>query len=247
MRTRSAWGVALVGVALLLAGPIAAEEEEQPEETPITGRLLDESGEPVANTRVSWGWLSDGEGWTTRTGVRTDEEGTFSIHPRYARARTLMAFDETGERAAIVTPGTDSEGPVVLTFGPTTLVTAAYTSTELGFPLEKLYASFTALPARIAVGSHRGGPSFSLRLPPGEYVVTISGEDCRRIRQRITLTEDMRVVDLGTTDLEPTIIAQHYGLEPPAWHVTDARGVEPDVTLADFRGKWVLLEFWGFW
>ena len=57
----------------------------------------------------------------------------------------------------------------------------------------------------------------------------------------------MRTVDLGTTDLKPTIIAQHYGKAPPAWHVTDARGVDPEATLADFKGKWVLLEFWGFW
>jgi hypothetical protein len=29
--------------------------------------------------------------------------------------------------------------------------------------------------------------------------------------------------------------------------VTDARGVKRDVQLSDFKGKWVLIEFWGFW
>jgi thiol-disulfide isomerase/thioredoxin len=29
--------------------------------------------------------------------------------------------------------------------------------------------------------------------------------------------------------------------------VTDAKGIRKDITLADFRGKWVLLEFWGTW
>ncbi|MGE5191819.1 MAG: TlpA family protein disulfide reductase, partial [Deltaproteobacteria bacterium] len=32
---------------------------------------------------------------------------------------------------------------------------------------------------------------------------------------------------------------------PPQWNVTDARGVKKDVQIADFRGKWLLVGFWG--
>src|SRR5262249_51129553 len=35
--------------------------------------------------------------------------------------------------------------------------------------------------------------------------------------------------------------------ELPAWTLADARGVKKDVTLADYRGKWVLVDFWGYW
>lgn len=38
---------------------------------------------------------------------------------------------------------------------------------------------------------------------------------------------------------------QHYGESPPQWHATDARGVSKDARIADFRGKWVLIDFWG--
>ena len=38
---------------------------------------------------------------------------------------------------------------------------------------------------------------------------------------------------------------EHFGHEPPRWHLTDARGVKRDAQLADFKGKWVLLYFWG--
>ena len=41
--------------------------------------------------------------------------------------------------------------------------------------------------------------------------------------------------------------SQFYGKEPPELTVTDARGVPKGVKLADFRGKWVLLDFWAVW
>ena len=41
--------------------------------------------------------------------------------------------------------------------------------------------------------------------------------------------------------------SQFYGKEPPELAVTDARGVSKNVKLADFRGKWVLLDFWAVW
>lgn len=38
---------------------------------------------------------------------------------------------------------------------------------------------------------------------------------------------------------------QHYGELPPRWHATDALGVSKDARIEDFRGKWVLIDFWG--
>ena len=55
-----------------------------------------------------------------------------------------------------------------------------------------------------------------------------------------------KAVDLGAIDLKLTPIARLSGKEPPAWHITDARGVPKDVRPSDFKGKWVVLEFWGY-
>ena len=41
-------------------------------------------------------------------------------------------------------------------------------------------------------------------------------------------------------------IADSIGKALPEWTVTDARNAKKDVKIADFKGKWVLLEFWGF-
>ena len=39
----------------------------------------------------------------------------------------------------------------------------------------------------------------------------------------------------------------YYGNTPPRWQVTAARGLDSDVVLDDLKGRWVLLEFWGYW
>ncbi len=41
--------------------------------------------------------------------------------------------------------------------------------------------------------------------------------------------------------------AQLVGKVAPELRVTEARGAEPTVKLADYRGKWVAIEFWGYW
>ena len=44
-----------------------------------------------------------------------------------------------------------------------------------------------------------------------------------------------RSLHLGAIDLKLTPIARLYGKEPPAWHITDARGVPKDVRPSDFN------------
>jgi thiol-disulfide isomerase/thioredoxin len=42
-------------------------------------------------------------------------------------------------------------------------------------------------------------------------------------------------------------VSQFYGQAPPELEITDAVGVKKTAKLADYRGKWVLLDFWAVW
>lgn len=33
----------------------------------------------------------------------------------------------------------------------------------------------------------------------------------------------------------------------PEFTITAARGIDPGVKLADYRGRWLLIDFWGHW
>ncbi|NOY41196.1 MAG: TlpA family protein disulfide reductase [Planctomycetes bacterium] len=121
-------------------------------------------------------------------------------------------------------------------------------------------------------GSFRG--QISLLLPPGIYHLDVysespngsirspkepAGEDataCSPVhRIRVEVPRDKTTLDLGVLNVvlprDNDGIAhdysQFYGKEPPELEITDARGVPKGVKLADFHGKWVLLDFWAAW
>jgi thiol-disulfide isomerase/thioredoxin len=75
---------------------------------------------------------------------------------------------------------------------------------------------------------------------------------------RVTIPAGKAAVDLGTFDIPLTTTGRLqiaskrgdyrkcFGKEPPEIFFSDARGVGTDFRLASLRGKWVLLDFWGF-
>jgi len=115
---------------------------------------------------------------------------------------------------------------------------------------------------------------FDVALPPGKYVLNAYGQSDAAVNEidldinrdlEIELKAGEKVRDLGTIQLHRRPLSglqqrvadarqqgkwgdytKHYGQGLPPWHVLDARGVKKDVGLTDFRGKWLLIEFWGF-
>lgn len=113
---------------------------------------------------------------------------------------------------------------------------------------------------------------FEVSLPAGRYVLdayTTRGNDAdiefaRVIPDReILVTGKAPEIDVGVLRLSPFVphvttrierakaagtwndYTKHYGERLPPWHVVDARGVKKDVQISDFKGKWVLVYFWG--
>jgi thiol-disulfide isomerase/thioredoxin len=105
---------------------------------------------------------------------------------------------------------------------------------------------------------------FTMSLPPGRYVLdAYDGQFKGKLRKEIIVAGDTPEVDLGIVTLLPArpnindMIKQsqaggamgdytkHYGEKLPAWHIVDARGIDKNAQLSDFKGKWVLVDFWG--
>ena len=89
---------------------------------------------------------------------------------------------------------------------------------------------------------------FDFWLPPGSYLVSGYGSsDVARHKSELTLTADKPDVDQGVIQLAASKIAKLKGRAAPALLATDARGVSKSTQISDYKGKWVALEFWGYW
>jgi hypothetical protein len=202
--------------------------------------------------------------------AETDADGRFSV-PVPERKRTLWAYDRERRRGAVIHLDPRDLGkpvearlrPLVKVSGTTRLAAEGpprWSCTYLNMP----YGEGDPLASRrMAIcGSYEA--RFAFLVPPGRYAIEATSQEPRSttIEERIiTIAEGQADVGLGALVLRPAFglperierarargtwanYKDNIGKRPPAWQITDARGVAKDARLDDFRGKWVALYFW---
>ena len=217
----------------------------------VAGRVVDREGKPVAGARVAESWFAEQMApLGPNRPATTDADGRFALVVElFGRDAALMAIDPTGELGgSVVVPAGGPDGPIRIEMAPLGEVRGRFTCEESGRPPGETYATISIGPGhllRVAAGRSRES-NVAMRLPPGQYL--LHGGGVRHVdASRSFAIESGQVVDLGAIDLALTPLARLAGKETPAWHVTDARGLPKEVQPSDFRGKWLLIEFWGYW
>ena len=237
-----------------------------------TGKGKD--GKPLArdkeeNLKEIWGHVGEMQ---PHEGVQSDADGAFSITmARIFYAIMAMNADRT-QGGMVLVPKENTDALIEVRLGPLVRVRGAFEGPPPGVPLgwTHLYVNFLEDPTRpldmtriVSCGSYES--KFAMSLPPGRYLLEGNNDklDLNLIPEKqIVLTAATAEVDLGVIRLSDKPIVpikrerskaagtwgdytKHYGRRPPSWHVTDARGASKDVRLDDFKGKWLLLDFWG--
>jgi hypothetical protein len=182
-------------------------------------------------------------------GATTDAEGRFALALTFYGPGTqaLLALDEDRKTGGLVLVESKSaDKPVEIKLAPLVHVHGRFFCKELDRQPKWTIVYLMSGPVRF-LQCDSTQASFSFRVPPGTYKFWGYGTDIKDLKKDMTLTADKPDVDLGTLDMPATVIAKHVGKAPPAWHVSDARGVKKEVQISDFKGKWVLMEFWGYW
>jgi len=232
---------------LAFAAPVFAE--------PVSGRVVNADGSPASGAQVATFWNFQAGAATAHNAATTADDGAFQYDVNfYNRPTAIMAMNAERTRGGIIVVAPDQAGEQhTITLGPLVEVKGDFYCEEFEHKptWTNVYLSLVPegegeRPLRVA-GCMSQEAEFTLALPPGEYQFWAYGTDVQNFRENITLSADEPLVDRGTVNLEPTIIARHYGKPPPPLHITEARGIDKDIILGDLKGKWALLEFWGFW
>jgi hypothetical protein len=259
MRGRKVGVITLAGL-FALGWPVGLPPAmgQVPGPVKVTGKVVDAKGDPVEGATVASFWIRssrqpDGNGGSSFNafqGVTTDREGAFALELQlYGRDGALMAMDR-GQRmgGSVVVKAKGPAEPLKITLGPLVRVHGSFSCNELKKrpPWTNVYITLMPGNVRLVQNDSREA-TFDVLVPPGTYQFWGYGSDVADLRKEITARADTTDLNLGILDMPATIIAKHKGKAPPQWNVTDARGAKKDVKLADFKGKWVLMEFWGFW
>ncbi len=260
-KTIQARGVGLIALAVL-AMPAWAQDKDSAKPAPaepqsvtrrIRGVVVDETGKPVAGAVLSRLWYTGkNRKLTPFEPVNTAADGSFAVDLtfHYGRPYALVALETEPKRGglALVEAGSDKE-PVTIKVGPLVHFHATYECKELGKPLGWTNTILFAMPGRVNFSNFQSDNSrFDFWLPPGTYEIQGYGSsDVAQIKREVTLEAGKPEVDLGAIDLAASKIARLKGKSAPTLLSTDARGVKKNAQVSDNHGKWVVLEFWGYW
>ena len=240
------WLYELGWFCVLLLFPLVSPAEH----TRVTGIVVGPDDKPVADAGISDWWLAEG-GRMNGADAYTGVDGSFAFDLDVPQGgKPLLAFDEGQEKGGLilVTPE-DARKPLRIRLKPLVTVRGHYYCEELreapgwcNTMIEFTTNSFRIVECRSLDGT------FALKLPPGEYQLNAyAGTTVFGVKQSLTVSAARPIHDLNRILLAATPIALAWGQPSPPWHITEARGMPTNATLQNFRGKWVLLDFWGYW
>ena len=127
-------------------------------------------------------------------------------------------------------------------------ITGSLASKELGEKITWSNVYVNVIPGRMRVSRYMSDEAtFEFLLPSGDFQFHMYGTDVKAKNIDRFIDSDEGDVKFGKIDLAATEIAKLYNKKAPPLNVTAARGVKKNVKWKDFRGKYVILEFWGFW
>lgn len=255
----------LLGVLVLLAVlPISAQDappKPKTEDVQVKGVTLDANGKPLAGMTVADMWTFDGT-WKPKDGVKSDAEGKFALTVRTFpdqaayRGYRIQAGDTDGKLSALAVVKADGlAAEFKLTLAPLCTVSATVVPPE-GIEMKdgNYFTVYWKAPQTHICSARTKDRAATFSLPVGEYRYMLGAADCKYARGTFNVEAGRDKLELPPIKMEQTALSKMYGQQAAPISISYIRNLPADldkkgakVTLEDFKGRWVLMEFWGWW
>ena len=202
--------------------------------------------------RLPEGCIRDDSGWIFNGVTKTGPDGTVKV--KYSDCtEALVVRDPVTRTMGVVTvsPATALRGPVNVTLKPERKVIVPARCEELTQARmvgKDMFMSYilTADGRRIGFTCESAG-KLDFLLPAGEYQVQVYGNELMgRKTVKLVVPDDRSEYTAPPVTLPPSGFLAL--LNKPAPELTGVAGWKGEpVKLADLKGQYVLLEFWGYW
>jgi hypothetical protein len=218
----------------------------------VTVKVVDGDKKPVAKADLALFWDVLNGAMTPRgeKPIVTNADGKAVLRvDDWNEKRPLMVLSADRALGGIVGVSKADDGKeITVTLGPTVRVKGELVCKELNSKPKWVNTTVDADGFRAYfIENITESAAFEFILPAGKYTLGSYGTDVEDAKQTITLAPDRsKYDDLGVIDMKASPIAKLRGKTAPDWRIADARGAKPGVKLADYKGKWVYIEFWGF-
>jgi len=240
--------LALVPVVVLCAVVLA--EDKPPPGRKLEGVVADGENVLQAGAEMAAQWTWEGGKAAPAGGIRTDEGGRFShVWKKWPGSVVLLAYNAARDRGAVVTITDEaSKKPLAVRLGALVKVRGSIATADPAVPLpDPVTFTVTAVEGEVEflkVKAVKGAVAF--RLPAGKYRMRWADGKFREFDREIELGGRSEL-DLGKIVAVPTPVANGIGKVMPPFNAAGVRGGPRGLQLADYRGKWVLVLFWGSW
>lgn len=217
--------------------------------TEFAGRLIGPRGAaPPADAVIGrmWTWTTDSATPQGPSEITVDADGAFhgSIET-YGRPVVLMAYADEHRLAGMIRVEPGATTGLELTLAPAARVTGRLDCAKLPSAVADVSVMWMSDRDRPVTSRSDKDGRFVAVLPEGAWRRWVYGRDLKSTTANVDLAAP--TTEFGDVPVEASFIALNVGRKV-SWKTTDARGVAADrARVEDFSGKWLFVEFWGFW
>ena len=241
------------------------------------GKVVDDKGKPVKDAQVGILWAFDGKKYASNQTLAVGKDGSFAgeLDVVAEKPVALLAFDKVQKRGGVmlVAPG-NADRDLKLEIDTLVSLTGNFDVSNIRGNPETVEMVFdasaggndTAPAFRVELPAKK---RFNVKVPGGKYLLRLGcsggerepreliipdGKPAHDLKEKLVLSpvtsrQAKKAEEDSPDDKRPNKgkAAKEGSAAPPPLNITDARGVPKTMKLSDYKGKWVLLEFWGYW